>query len=71
VRLSVDTTAVELVMHDTLGKTQKLTLDKSSDGVFSKQLLMDTVGTFSIDVNYSVGKDTKSEPSAATVSVLE
>jgi hypothetical protein len=71
VRVAAETTSVELVIHDAFGKTQKLPLDKTSDGVFEKQLLMDTAGTFSIDVNYNVGKDAKAEPSAATISVLE
>lgn len=71
VRVGVDTTSVELLLRDSANKEIKLQLDKTQDGVFQKQLLMDTAETYTVDVVYSMGTETKTQPGAATLSVLE
>lgn len=71
VRVGVDTTSVELLLRDWANKEIKLQLDKTQDGVFQKQLLMDTAETYTVDVVYSMGTETKTQAGAATISVLE
>ncbi len=71
IRVWVDTTSVELVLRDANGKETKLQLDKTEDGVFQKQLLMDTATTYTVDVIYSQGSEKKTQSAAAILSVLE
>ncbi len=71
VRVGVDTTSVELLLRDSANKEIKLQLDKTQDGVFQKQLLMDNAETYTVDVVYSMGRETKTQADAAILSVLE
>lgn len=71
VRVWNDTTSVELTLRSAWGKEMKLPLDKMQDGVFQKQLLMDTAETYTVSVAYSMGTEKKTQDNAATITVLE
>ncbi len=71
VRVWNDTTSVELTLRSASGKEMKLPLDKMQDGVFQKQLLMDTAETYTASIAYSMWTEKKTQDNAATITVLE
>ncbi len=74
VKAAKDITDVEIslsISADDKAKPIKLILDKTADGQFQKQLLMDTVGVYTIDLQYTNSKETNTVAWIAMVSVLE
>lgn len=71
VKAAKDITDIELTLSSSAGDKAKVILDKTADGQFQKQLLMDTVGMYTIDVQYTNSKETNTTPWIAMLSVLE
>lgn len=53
------------------GDKAKIILDKTPDGTFQKQLLMDTVGVYTVDAQYINSQETKNNPNIAIITILE
>ncbi len=71
VKAAKDISDVELSLSSPAGDKSKVILDKTADGQFQKQLLMDTVGVYTIDLQYTNSKETKKTQWIAVLSVLE
>lgn len=71
VKTAKDVSDLEVTLSSTAGDKAKVILDKTADGVFEKQLLMDTIGVYTIDLHYTNTNGANSALWIAMLSVLE